>query len=686
MLFYSFFQPHYSPRAIRALDQIDRLPKFVQTHDAAKTHSFTYNDLQSVIQQSHAPAVKLDVQHTKDHHFVVFSQKALNGTTDSEGKISEKTLKDLACVYYKDGDEEHKQPLLLLDDALKNMNGRMTVFLNVLTQDYFNAESAQALVNVIQKHRAHAFVVVESLNPFFLLRLRDLDSTIKLQYDLITANHKQYLGQLYEFTDIPWTYQWHWLQKQIMRLLRPDILGVHYTLEEDYVLDLLEKKFVLYVWGTQDQSIIARYLESGATGYQGTEQYVTNERPRQAMYPDTIESLVELVKGYAEKQHVWRVNYLKNYYHRQNDDSIYTVELSRLKHLYYQPETQKLVAEAGVTFKEIQQYLTQFARALPVYPFDHALSVHQGVSENRFGFGYQRQTLAHIVSRIKLLQPNGELIICDENTHTEYFHAALGGMGLFGAIVEVEFNTVDNLLLARQRLGEDVDNAAVYWLAAPSVETDLDSIEKFAYQIAQPIALAFKPIKIRRSRVWTANRSAMYGQGFSVLNPIFYHLTNAFEPKKVSLNEAGYVLQSPHTPVYADTQIYVSRYYLPIEAIPHLIDKLNEHRSTDKAISIIRIHGVHLQADEISAIRFAPSGGIGVEIYWLIISSEQNDFEKMQLLLTDFVLSQQGNFHLANHFYTNQQLKQGYPGLANLLTQVSPTLHTDLVNHQAMQR
>lgn len=687
ILFISFFEPDYRPVALRHFAQLSTLPKQVLSDASQSGHPKNTLQALTYFLESDKAALLLKVQITDDDHFIVFSDQTLNDNTDGEGAIHEKKLKDLECVYYDKGETQAQYSLLTLDNALKKIDGQKKLFIQVLTSRYVNEDQAKSLSAVIHKHRAYPFVVVQSLNPFFLSALRKVDPEVMIQYDFITPNHKRYIGLMYEFTDISWVYQWHWLQKQMIRKIKPDLLGVHYTTEKSILEGLLKKNYPIYIWGVNDADIAKSFADVGIIGYQTNQAFDFLTKQENDIIPSDTEQLLARMSDALKTNK--KINQVLSY-RSSNQAGAINVRFDRLKHVLYHQESNLLEVEAGASFQEIQEYLIQLGRTLAIYPFDAKQSVAQAIAYNSFGPGFERSALIDQINSITLLLPNGEIVETDRNTNPELFSATIGGMGLLGLVVSAKFKTIDNLKLARMRDNEDDVTPKVFWYNAHEVPTNKEEMQKNAYKMHQPISLAFDLIKTGSVRKMLKKVANEYSDSdITISNNVADDLFKVTESKDISLNELAYSWSEPKAMLSKAVGIEKATYIIPVEAVNQFFEALKSYHSAN-GFQLVKIKAVHLKEEKSALLKFAKNSGIALHIYWKVNTHDekaQTEFKNNISLLTEKVLNMNGNFHLSNLEYNLEQLKRGYPeikDLKNLKHKYDPSNRL-MLDHQTLK-
>lgn len=110
------------------------------------------------------------------------------------------------------------------------------------------------------------------------------------------------------------------------------------------------------------------------------------------------------------------------------------VRLNRF--LGFNPETEILECEAGVSLAEIIEVFLPRGFFLPVTPGTKFVTVGGAIASDVHGKNHHQDgTLARFLVDFRLQIPSGEVLTCSPEENRELFWATVGGMGLTGAIL-----------------------------------------------------------------------------------------------------------------------------------------------------------------------------------------------------------------------------------------------------------
>jgi len=105
----------------------------------------------------------------------------------------------------------------------------------------------------------------------------------------------------------------------------------------------------------------------------------------------------------------------------------------------FDANTGRIICEAGVLLRDIQQLVIPRGWVLPVTPGTQLVTVGGAVANDVHGKNHHvLGTFGNHLLRIKMVRTTGEVIECGPQLLPDWFSATVGGLGLTGVIVEVE--------------------------------------------------------------------------------------------------------------------------------------------------------------------------------------------------------------------------------------------------------
>lgn len=107
--------------------------------------------------------------------------------------------------------------------------------------------------------------------------------------------------------------------------------------------------------------------------------------------------------------------------------------------IQFDDSTGRLVCEAGVLLRDIQNLVIPRGWILPVTPGTQLVTVGGAIANDVHGKNHHALgSFGNHVQRIQLLRTDGQIIDCGPLVNSDWFAATVGGLGLTGVIVEAE--------------------------------------------------------------------------------------------------------------------------------------------------------------------------------------------------------------------------------------------------------
>ena len=118
------------------------------------------------------------------------------------------------------------------------------------------------------------------------------------------------------------------------------------------------------------------------------------------------------------------------------------INMMRMDGVAIDPESKTAIVGAGATWSQIQNKADKHGLAVKVMQASNVFSVGGSLSANCHGWDHHEGALGNTVNWIKVVDAKGDLQMLTPDD--ELFHYVVGGYGMFGVIVEAEFNLADN--------------------------------------------------------------------------------------------------------------------------------------------------------------------------------------------------------------------------------------------------
>jgi FAD/FMN-containing dehydrogenase len=710
LIFFVFFialgvhisiEPLYTPTAISTPAHHFLFPRYI-AHKAlvSKNHKGnTFEALEEAL-ASYVDGIEVDIRLSRDNVPFLYHGETLEEATNGKGIPEDHTWEQLQQLFYLDATQSK---LVSLEDIFKLIGSQKYLFLDIKTSTLFNFNHnfAKEIAELIQQYHLQDSVIVESFNPFFLMAMRLSDRYVLLMYDFTVKASAIGEEVQSQFDKIPWLLKQPFFQKQIRRIVRPDILGPSWNLEEGLLKSLIEHGYPLICWTVDDDKIANKLFKLGVKGLQ-----TNNPIELMQSLPET-EKVVYDAGG--TKSQVNRIIYVRNNQDIINalqeakktnkkitmagrrhsmggqtllDGSIH-LSMLRMDSVRYNQETSSVIVGAGATWKKIQSILNGFGRSVKVMQSDNIFTVGGSISANVHGWQVGEPPLSSTILSMKIITADGEIRDISKDTEPELFSAVMGGYGQFGVIVEAELATVPNstlkfhaaymepqqfaekfqnlvtknnkVELAYGRLSVDrghlFEEAGLFWFEKSDLAVTTRLPPERLVALKRAIFRASQYLELGKTIRWSAEK--IYAQ----------QLTSAPSvSRNFAMNADIHILW----PLYGENKDILQEYFIPKNKIYEFLVALK---------NLILLHDMNLlnatirevRKDDISGLPYANKD---VFAFVLLFSQAQNPESERKMTeftkkVIDEVLKLDGTFYLPYRLhYTKDQILKAYPTLS----------------------
>ncbi len=126
--------------------------------------------------------IELDVHLSRDGRLVVIHDETLDATTNGHGPVSALTAAELAALDAGSHFDPAFAPVGVptLDEVMDLVDDRCVVNIEVKTADPLGGAAVEPLLDFLRMRQLFDQVIVSSFNPVSLIRLRSLESRVRL--------------------------------------------------------------------------------------------------------------------------------------------------------------------------------------------------------------------------------------------------------------------------------------------------------------------------------------------------------------------------------------------------------------------------------------------------------------------------------------------------------------------------
>lgn len=353
-----------------------------------------------------------------------------------------------------------------------------------------------------------------------------------------------------------------------------------------------------------------------------------------------------------------------------------------------------LTAQTGATWEQIQLFLDPEGLALQAMQSINIFSVGGTMSVNAHGIAHRPGPLAGTVRSFRIMLADGQIKRASSIENRELFRLALGGYGLFGVLLDVDLQLVDNEIYElktqymsyrdfpeyyRKNVGGNDNVGLIYGRLSVSPSSYLEETAIHIYERKQFDGPA--PVLEPPGHDWLDRLIINFSKTGGFGRRVRWELEKHFEPRvhpcisqNQGMNQKEQCLVSRNQEMYNsmgylknrlhDTDI-LQEYFIPPEKMPAFVDGLrNVVNRTGANLLNVTIRIVH--KDDITALPYARQDMFAFVLYFnqKFNEKESRILEKTTVDLIDLALGLDGTYYLPYQLdYSSEQLRRGYPGI-----------------------
>ncbi len=202
--------------------------------------------------------IEMDLQLSKDGSVIVFHDPDLERLTNGAGKVTEKTLAELKQLDAgnKFSEKFVNERIPTFDEVLQLVSGKVVIVAELKSSRVKSDGLERAVVDIIRKHNAFDWVIIDSFNPVALWRIRKLEPKIIIAFDF-----RDY--EPYDHTSIrsvPWLLKQEWFRRGIRKIIKPNFLGPEYSVRSETLSKLTSKRYPMLFWTVNTNEDLKKVL------------------------------------------------------------------------------------------------------------------------------------------------------------------------------------------------------------------------------------------------------------------------------------------------------------------------------------------------------------------------------------------------------------------------------------------
>lgn len=179
--------------------------------------------------------------------------------------------------------------------------------------------------------------------------------------------------------------------------------------------------------------------------------------------PSTVEELIALVKNQQGAISISNGGYSMGG-QIVAEDSLHIKMTALNKIINFNIQEPSIHVQAGITWKEIQQFIDTYDLAISIMQTYANFTVGGSLSVNAHGRYVGKGSLIHSVKAIKIVLANGEVVTTNSTEFPNIFYGSIGGYGSLGIIIEVVLELIPNTKIKRLDKKLNLANYPEYFL------------------------------------------------------------------------------------------------------------------------------------------------------------------------------------------------------------------------------
>ncbi len=348
--------------------------------------------------------------------------------------------------------------------------------------------------------------------------------------------------------------------------------------------------------------------------------------------------------------------------------------------------------QSGARWWQLQQLLDQQGLSVKSMQSINIFSVGGALSVNAHGIDPMPGPVAPTVRSMRVMLSDGEIVRASPTENAELFRHVLGGYGLFGVILDVDLDVINNEMYARKETymnytefpkyyQDNIENNGNIGLVfgrlsvAPQSylrETAVHSYEKTEFAGALPPLQPAQHDTLDRFIINLSKTGSLGRWVRWTLEKYAEPHLHACATRNQAMSQKEVCLVSRNEEMYDDMAYLQNRlrdtdilqeYFVPYDRMPQFVDGLREVVQRNHANLLnVTIRTVH--QDNITALPYAKQNMFGFVLYFNVKFNEK-DNEILQQTTTDLIdvaLQAGGTYYLPYQlFYSRSQLQKSYP-------------------------
>jgi len=367
------------------------------------------------------------------------------------------------------------------------------------------------------------------------------------------------------------------------------------------------------------------------------------------------------------------------------------MDMKNFNQLKLDKEHKILNVQSGAIWADIQQFLDKEGFAVQAMQSINIFTVGGTLSVNAHGIAHNPGQIAPTVKSMRVMLSNGEIQTASPTQNVELFKSVLGGYGLFGVILDVDLEIVDNEMYQwtrdfmnykdfpeyyKKNIEDNDQIGLLYGRLSMSptsylTETIIHKYEKVEFdgptpQLQFPKNTWINRLVINFSKTGGVGRWTRWVlEKYAEPNLHLCSRNQAMSQKEVcivSRNQEMYDAMGYLKNKLKDTDI-LQEYFIPHKEMPEFVDGLRKTVQENGA-NLLNVTIRIVSKDDITSLPYAKEDAFAFVLYFnqKLNDKESKILQKTTTDLIDLATSVGGTYYLPYQlYYSQEQLHEAYP-------------------------
>lgn len=340
-----------------------------------------------------------------------------------------------------------------------------------------------------------------------------------------------------------------------------------------------------------------------------------------------------------------------------------------------------LTVQSGVTWAQIQEYANKFNLAVKVMQSSNIFTVGGSLGLNIHGRDPNQGPIRETVKSFRIMLADGSVVNASREENAELFNLVIGGMGLFGIILDVNLELTDNVALEKSAEVMDYKEYPEFFkrkiknhqeVALHSAALSIVPGRKFLRELiltthyrsiksGQEVSLQKEKYVQMRKFLFGLSRKYAWGKAFRWSIQSYCELSD--QGKVFSRNNA---MRPPieFLDYYSkDNTDILQEYFVPIKNFIPFVDGLRVILKK-QGVNLTHLRIRYVPQDAESLLAYATQDSLALVLYVNVGLSPgaQNQVQEWTRDIVDLAINQGGTYYLAYQKYpTKEQSRKAYP-------------------------